>query len=1273
MRKILSNNKICPNDAYSSGYFLYFQDPFLKWVLLKKLKKYLTLQTFCTNKTTSNHMKLRLLFILLTFFALGPVLMAQTKLEGTVKDRETGEPLINAAVKVFKGKDLYQGTITDFDGNYSIILDPGNYNVEASYAGNTQKIERVQINSGKVNKLDFSIASGVQLEAVEVKAYKVPIIETDKTTSDQTITAEDIKTLGTRNINAIASTVSGVSSVDGGDVSIRGARTDGTVYFLDGVRITGRAPSAVDIEQVTVIKGGLEPQYGDVTGGIIALTTKGPSSEFAGSIEGETSNYLDPYGYTFLSGNISGPIYKKNNRSILGFRLSGQYTKLKDDDPPAFGDYFAKESTIDRLSKDPVISFKGNPVTNAFFLKEGDDVEFKKYNLNDENTAYDVTGKLDIKPSQNIDLTLSGTYSDVRDRFVPGDDIIGGGNWRLLNWVNNPTNQNNTYRANLRFRHRLGRLADLSPEALANAEQNRKISVIQNAYYTIQLGYQNRTGLSQDFRHKDNFFDYGFVGQFQREWQPIFDQDLIHVGYIDRVVDYTPGTVNPAFANYNKIPVADTGNIQSYPAFNGNLSSAFSNTWGGIHTNVGSVYNRYNKFDNDLYSAQITSGFDFLFGGSKKGRHNIQFGILLEQSINRNYTVIPFNLWRYARLLQNDHITGVDSNVIIGYFKIFNPQIGDSIEVPIKRTLITPKDESKFYKSIRALQFANISLDSSQYLYADVDRFKPSDLTLDMFSAAELTEQSALGFNGFDYLGNKLKSNVKFEDFFKRDANGRQSFAVAPFSPIYAAGYLQDKFTYKDIIFRVGGRVDYYDANTKVLKDPYSLYGILGAKSFHDQKGSTKPSTIGDDFKVYLVEPGAPDVKAYRDGDQWYFSNGTAANNSLAIFGDNNLVNPAYIQPSDSLRTIRGQYFKVDESFEDYKPQINWMPRIAFSFPISDDANFFAHYDILVQRPTSDNFVSPLSYYYWDINGRTPSANGNLRPSRKVDYEVGFQQKITNSSSVVFSAYYNELRDMIQITTLSKVATVGTYNTFRNLDFGTVKGFNFTYDLRRVNNFEFNAAYTLQFADGTGSDARSQEGLTGKGINIRNIFPFNYDERHRFSFSADYRYASGKQYNGPRIGGLDILANTGVNLLLVTASGRPYSPGLNVVRYDGSGYRGSINGARLPWNFNIDFRADKYIQLTKSDAKHPLFLNVYCRVQNLLNTKNVIGLYRGSSDAADDGYLASGRGANDINSAIQTYGQENLQYFIDSYNWALLNPDFYTLPRRIYIGAIFEF
>ena len=41
----------------------------------------------------------------------------------------------------------------------------------------------------------------------------------------------------------------------------------------------------------------------------------------------------------------------------------------------------------------------------------------------------------------------------------------------------------------------------------------------------------------------------------------------------------------------------------------------------------------------------------------------------------------------------------------------------------------------------------------------------------------------------------------------------------------------------------------------------------------------------------------------------------------------------------------------VDNVFDDYKPETVFMPRIAFSFPISDEAQFFAHYDVLTQRP----------------------------------------------------------------------------------------------------------------------------------------------------------------------------------------------------------------------------------------------------------------------------------------------------------------------------------
>ena len=198
--------------------------------------------------------------------------------------------------------------------------------------------------------------------------------------------------------------------------------------------------------------------------------------------------------------------------------------------------------------------------------------------------------------------------------------------------------------------------------------------------------------------------------------------------------------------------------------------------------------------------------------------------------------------------------------------------------------------------------------------YVNVNEFGNNDLTLDMFSAKELTDQQAIGYSGFDYLGNKLTGNVKFEDFFALDADSNKLFVVAPFTPNYYGGYIQDKFTFKDIIFRLGLRIDRYDANTKVLKDPYSLYGILGAKSFHDINNTDKPGSIGDDYKVYVTTEGSTAIKAYRNGDQWYNSQGAPVNSSDQIF-TSNLVTAAYIEPEKKYRDITTKYYKWEESF----------------------------------------------------------------------------------------------------------------------------------------------------------------------------------------------------------------------------------------------------------------------------------------------------------------------------------------------------------------------
>lgn len=570
--------------------------------------------------------------------------------------------------------------------------------------------------------------------------------------------------------------------------------------------------------------------------------------------------------------------------------------------------------------------------------------------------------------------------------------------------------------------------------------------------------------------------------------------------------------------------------------------------------------------------------------------------------------------------------------------------------------------DSKFYKKVR--ESLGIAVDD----YVNVAGLRPDQLRLDMFSPKELADQEVLFYYGYDYLGNQLPSTTTFRDFFTAtDADGSRTFPVLARTPVYQAAYIQDKFSFRDIIFRVGLRVDRYDANTKILKDPYSLYEIMSANEFYATTGLNQPSNVDDAWKVYTADGDEKAVIGYRNGDQWYDAKGTAVSDGNVLFGGG-VVNPRLKYKDERIKDLD---FEPDHSFGDYEPQVNWTPRLAFSFPISEDAGFFAHYDILVQRPPGNNFLSPLDYYYfYDSRPNTRNlSNAALKPERTIDYEVGFQQKLNNYSAIKMSAFYRELRDMVQRRTYFYIPTINSYDTYGNIDFSTVKGFSFTYDLRRVQNAQMQLAYTLQFADGTGSDANSQSGNAARG-NLRTLFPLSNDERHNIQASIDYRFDRGKKYNGPRIGGKNFLADAGANLLISAVSGRPYTAKERATRFDGAGTIGALNGNRLPWRLRIDLRLDKNINLT-SNPDSPLSLNVYMRVSNLLGIKNISGVYTATGSPVDDGYDQTSNGQSDIQQVIDS--GKSIEAYNASYQWRLLNPDNYGSPRRIYVGAAFSF
>lgn len=1209
---------------------------------------------------------------------IGASVAAQTSLAGKVID-DNGEPVFFGNVALYKQGVLIRGGETDLDGKYVIgNLDPGTYDVEFSYTGlQSKKYEGVIIFGGKTNKLDADLSTGVTLEAVEVIAYEVPLVEQDNTTQGGTVTSEQIRQLPTRNINAIATLTAGASSADEGDaISIRGSRSNATDYYIDGVRVNGALIPESEIEQLQVITGGMEAKYGDVTGGIISITTKGPSQRFSGNAEVETSKRLDPYDNNIVGLGLSGPILKnKNGESILGYRVSGRYTYRGDDDPTAIPVYRATDEKIAEIEANPITLLNNTRIATAELLTNEDVIALDAKPF-EASERLDLTAKLEARLSKTIDISFTGSYSSSENQFTPNSRLNSYG-WRLLNAQHNPFDNNTTYRGIFRFRQRLGANSDTK-------EANK--SLIQNISYSLQFGYEKRLRDQKDTRHGDNLFDYGYVGDFDFSWQPaltfttgpggaIPGTDLVRFGHVDdtRIFGgYTPvgaGHPNASLALANG--VADSGDFNDFVTTNGlfgYVNGQQNSIWSGLHSNVSAIRNINFKFEGETYTFNANSSFDIVpkNGG---GRHTIEFGVNYEQRVNRSYSISPRRLWDLARLQANRHILGVDTANVIGDTLVnLGANIG-SVSVPLYSTQIATEgfDDNQFFRSVRELTGQSLNE------YVNVDGIAPSDFSLDMFSSQELHgTANIINYQGYDYLGNKLTQDITFEDFFRaRDANGIRTFPVAADRPIYASAFIQDKFTFRDIIFRVGVRVDRYDANRKVLKDPFSLYEIQGARDFYASIGGEQPAGVGDDFKVYVQGAGSNVVKAFRDGEDWYFANGNPANDGNVIFGGE-VINPKFVDPDANIASAD---FDPSTSFEDYEAQINVMPRLAFSFPISDEANFFAHYDILVQRPQERTNATALNYlYFLDPNRTNPSGapinNPNLRPQKTIDYEVGFQQKLSNSSALKIAAYYKELRDMIQARTILFVPVLNNYNTFDNIDFGTVKGFSFQFDRRRTNNIQLQASYTLQFADGTGSDALSQRNLSQNG-NLRTLFPLNFDERHRFNAVIDYRFGRGRRYTGPRWFGADVFADAGVNLQATAVSGRPFTATSVPRQFGGDGTVGAINGARLPWNFTLNIRADKNFTLTNSDAPRPVYLNVYCRVQNLLDARNILGVYSATGSPDDDGFLASSDGV----ARVRTLGDSNrdVQSFLDAYAWALANPDFYSLPRRILVGAIVEF
>ncbi len=353
---------------------------------------------------------LKILIISLASSALlSSIIFAGTtgKIAGKVIDAKTKEPLIGVNI-VIVGTSM--GGASDVDGSYFIInIPPGVYEVRASEIGYASvTVKNVRVSADQTTRLDFEMGEqAVQVQTVVVTASK-PLVQKDLTSTQSSISGSSISMLPVEDVQSVINLQAGV--VDG---HFRGGRIGEVKYLIDGVSVndvySGESTmeaSTNSIQELQVITGTFNAEYGQAMSGVVNQITKIPDNHYSGSFSTYTGDYITPRTNLFqymggfhpfrtynIQGSLSGPIPATNE--FIKFFTSARY--LSDD-----GFLYGKRMFNPQDSS----NFSSDNHANWYIGSTGDNKDVPM-NFSKQLT---LQGKLVFKVGQGKGIVVEGLY-----------------------------------------------------------------------------------------------------------------------------------------------------------------------------------------------------------------------------------------------------------------------------------------------------------------------------------------------------------------------------------------------------------------------------------------------------------------------------------------------------------------------------------------------------------------------------------------------------------------------------------------------------------------------------------------------------------------------------------------------------------------------------------------------------------------------------------------------------------------------------------------------
>ncbi|MBP7464150.1 MAG: carboxypeptidase-like regulatory domain-containing protein [Bacteroidales bacterium] len=220
-----------------------------------------------------------LILMALLIAATGGLFAQSSAIHGKVFD-ENGNPLYAVNVSVNVGGSIV-GSTTDFDGVFKLKpLNAGTYTVDISYVG----YRSVQKTDVKVYNNQITFMSDVRLTVnaeiidpgIVITAEREPMIKKDNPSVIPVPSATIIKMPGAKNPVMVARNISSDIQVVENKMVVRGSRPGSSSVYIDGIKVRDEMTSlpTMAIGSMELYTGGIPAKYGDVTGGVIMMTSK---------------------------------------------------------------------------------------------------------------------------------------------------------------------------------------------------------------------------------------------------------------------------------------------------------------------------------------------------------------------------------------------------------------------------------------------------------------------------------------------------------------------------------------------------------------------------------------------------------------------------------------------------------------------------------------------------------------------------------------------------------------------------------------------------------------------------------------------------------------------------------------------------------------------------------------------------------------------------------------------------------------------------------------